>query len=515
MACNGGMDRRTVILVLLVLGLLSVPLGARLRLPAPVVATLFGAALGLLPGSGLSLRPEVILPTLLPPLLYAAVQRSSWRQFARGWKPILLLAVALVFVTTAAVAAVAAQVHPALPLGAAVVLGAITAPPDPAAVSAMAGRLGLPRRTITLLEGEGLFNDVTALTIYQVAVAGVLTGTLSVWEAVGSFGYTAVVGAGIGLACGVVFGLLFDRLPTAELRAGLSLLIPYTAYLAADSAHASGVLAVLAAGFWLGATRADPDDVAGRLSGRNFWDVVEELVIGFTFGLIGLEFIEALDDLGTGVWPYARFAILICLTLVAVRFAWMFTVGGLARRLRSRNPADVPVGWGETLIVAWAGMRGVVTVATALALPRDFPERSQIVFVAAVVAVATLLVPGVTLPWLVRRTGLDTGADRGRQAEREVIAVAQEAAQRRLDELRDAGAIGPELARRLGEWQRAILLDEEAEDDEEWVRRRQQVTVVRAELLAAARAAVLARREREPAAVDDVLRRLDLHSALY
>ncbi|MEV4410726.1 sodium:proton antiporter [Catellatospora sp. NPDC049609] len=508
------MDERTVILALLVLGLLCVPVGARWRIPAPVVATLFGAGLGLVPGATLDPPPELILPVLLPPLLYAAVQQTSWRRFARGWRPILLLAVALVFVTTAAVAAVATRIHPVLPLGAAVVLGAVTAPPDPAAVTAVAGRLGLPRRTATLLSGEGLFNDVTALTIYQVAVAGVAAGSLSAWSAVGAFGYAALAGAGIGLLAGLLFGWLFDRLPTAELRAALSLLIPYTAYLTADSVHASGVLAVLAAGFWLGATRADPDDVAGRLSGRNFWDVIEQLVTGFTFGLIGLEFIQALDDLGPGVWAYTRFALLICLTLVAVRFAWMFGVGGLTRRLRARDPADVPVGWGETLVVAWAGMRGVVTIATALALPRDFPGRTQIVFVAAVVAVVTLLVPGVTLPWLVRRTGLTTGAKRRQEAERELVAVAQEAGLRRLEELRADGTVGAETARRLGEWQRAILLDEEAEDDE-WVRQRKRLGDVRAELLSAARAAVLARREREPEAVDDVLRRLDLHSSVY
>ncbi|GAA1613484.1 cation:proton antiporter [Catellatospora bangladeshensis] len=508
------MDQRTVILVLLVLGLLCVPVGARWRLPAPVVATLFGAALGLVPGASLDPPPELILPVLLPPLLYAAVQQTSWRRFARGWRPILLLAVALVFVTTAAVAAVAARIDPVLPLGAAVVLGAITAPPDPAAVSAVAGRLGLPRRTITLLEGEGLFNDVTALTIYQVAVAGVATGTLSVWGAAAEFGYTALAGAVVGLLTGLLFGWLFDRLPTAELRAGLSLLIPYTAYLTADSVHASGVLAVLAAGFWLGGTRADPDDVAGRLSGRNFWDVIEQLVTGFTFGLIGLEFIQALDDLQSGLWAYTRFALLICLTLVVVRFAWMFGVRGLTRRLSARDPADVPVGWGETLIVAWAGMRGVVTIATALALPRDFPGRTQIVFVAAVVAVATLLVPGVTLPWLVRRTGLTGGALRRQEAARRIVAAAQEAGLHRLEELRADGTVGPETARRLGEWQRAILLDEDAEDAE-WVSQRKRLGEVRAQLLAASRAAVLELREREPEAADDVLRRLDLHSAVY
>ncbi|BCJ74052.1 Na+/H+ antiporter [Catellatospora sp. IY07-71] len=508
------MDQHSVILVLLVLGLLCVPVGTRLRIPAPVVATVFGVVLGALPGVTLDPPPELILPVLLPPLLYAAVQQTSWRHFARGWRPILLLAVALVFVTTAVVAAVATRIHPALPLGAAVVLGAVTSPPDPAAVSAVAGRLGLPRRTVTLLEGEGLFNDVTALTIYQVAVAGVATGTLSVWGAAAEFGYAALAGAGIGLVTGLFFGWLFDRLPTAELRAGLSLLIPYAAYLAADAAHASGVLAVLAAGFWLGATRADPDDVAGRLSGRNFWDVIEQLVTGFTFGLIGLEFVQALDDLGADLWAYSRFALLICLTLVVVRFAWMFGMSGLIRRLRARDPADVPVSWGETLLVAWAGMRGVVTIATALALPRDFPGRTQIVFVAAVVAVVTLLLPGMTLPWLARRTGLTTGAQRRREAEREIIAAAQEAALRRLAELRADGTVGPETARRLEEWQRAVLLDEEAED-EDWVRRRRQVGEVRAELLAAARAEVLDRREREPEAADDVLRRLDLHSAVH
>lgn len=509
------MSNEGLLLFLLVIGLVSVPIGERLRLPSPVIAAAFGVILALLPsGKEFSFPPSLILPLVLPPLLYAAASQSSWRRFLLGWKPILAMAVALVFVTTAAVAFVASRIHPALPLGAAVVLGAISAPPDPAAISAVAGRLGLPRRIITLLEGEGLFNDVTALTIYQVAVAGVLTGSLSWWAAGGSFAYSAIAGVGVGLVNAVAFSWLAEKLGGASLRAGLSLVTPYAAYLAAEAAHASGVMAVLVAGFWIGSRRLDPDDVEGRLYGRPFWEVIEVLVTGFTFGLVGVEFVDVVGDLRGDAWAYLPFALFICLTLLIVRFIWMFAVGGFIwLRHRNSSDPDQPGNWREILVVSWAGMRAVVTVATALALPEDFPSRGQIVFVAVVVALVTLLLPGMTLPWLVRVLGMNSGFERRRAAEREVVEVAVDAAAHRLAEMQRRGEITAEQEDWLSVWFRGVISDPDEDEEDTRFPQRQQFLGVRSELLAAARAAVLMRRPHEPEAVDALLRQLDLRSA--
>lgn len=503
-------------LALIVLGLVSVPIGERIRVPAPILATLFGVVLALLPGVGsIDFPPELILPLVLPPLLYTAALRSSWRRFVKGWRPITALAVALVFVTTAAVATVASRIHPALPLSAAVVLGAICAPPDPAAFSSIAKRLGLPRRIVTLLEGEGLFNDVTALTIYQVAVAGVLTGSLAWWSVAGSFVYKAVAGVAIGLLNAVVFNKLSDRAGGAQVRAGLSLLIPYSAYLSAEAFEVSGVLAVLVAGFWVSHHRRDPDDVQERLYGRTFWSVVEVLVTGFTFALVGLEFVTVTEHLGPRAWTYVAYALLICLVLVVVRFFWMFVVGGLIRfRHRREEDPEIPGNWRETVLVAWAGMRAVVTVATALALPAAFPAREQLIFVAVLVAMVTLLVPGLTLPWLVRKLRLSTGADRREQAKAQVAEAATSAVTDLLQDLRRRGEITADQESRLAMWWRSTLADD---DDDEFAQRfpqRQRLKEIHADLLGAARAATLELRPYEPEAADELLRDLDMRSAI-
>ncbi len=506
-----------LMLLLVVLGVLSVPLGERLRLPSPVVAALFGVLVALLPGAdGIEFPPALILPLVLPPLLYNAAWQSSWQRFVKGWRPILALAVALVFVTTAAVAYVASRIHPALPLGAAVVLGAICAPPDPAAVSAVSKRLGLPRRIVTILEGEGLFNDVTALTIYQVAVAGVLTGSFTWGLAVGSFVYSAVAGVAIGLVNAIVFDRLSDRLGGAQVRAGLSLLIPYSAYLAAELVKASGVLAVLVAAFWIAHSRRDPDDVEERLYGRSFWEVVEVLVTGFTFGLVGLEFVTVTDRLGAQAWTYVTFALIVCAILVLVRFFWMFVVGRIIRfRAAAGEGAEIPGNWRETLLVAWAGMRAVVTVATALALPSGFPARDQIVFVSLVVALLTLLVPGVTLSALVSALGLDTGSDRRRRAaRREVIEAVNAAATGHLKVLRERGEITDGQEDWLAARWRAMLLESDDDELAERYPERLRIRAIHNDMLGLARAAALRLRPKEPEAVDEILRELDLRSAV-
>lgn len=238
------MDQLALFFVLLVGAVVSVPVGERLKLPAPVLMTLLGIALAL-PGfvPNVEIPPELILPLLLPPLLYAAVRRTSWRQFTANLRPILLLAVALVFVTTAAVAVVANAIVPGLPIAAAVALGALVAPPDPVAATAVAGQLGLPRRLVSILEGEGLFNDVTAIVLYHVAIAAAVSGSFSWPDAALQLVLSAVVALAVGIGLGWAANKLMDFLEDATLQIGLTLLVPYASYVMAEELHGSGVLA--------------------------------------------------------------------------------------------------------------------------------------------------------------------------------------------------------------------------------------------------------------------------------
>ncbi|MFD7945566.1 cation:proton antiporter, partial [Streptomyces sp. NPDC059744] len=230
------MDQMALLLLLLLGAVVTVPLGERLGLPAPVLMTLAGVAMafiGFVPK--VDIPPEIILPALLPPLLYASAQRTSWRQFAANRRPIFLLAVALVFVTTAAVAAVANAIVPGLPIAAAVALGALVAPPDPIAATAVAGSLGLPRRLVSVLEGEGLFNDVTAIVLYHVAIAAAVSGNVSLPHAFGLLVLSAVVAVAVGLALGWLTIKLIGLLCDATLQGGRTLVGPLVSYLHAEA----------------------------------------------------------------------------------------------------------------------------------------------------------------------------------------------------------------------------------------------------------------------------------------
>ncbi|WP_018352519.1 cation:proton antiporter [Longispora albida] len=519
------MSQLSVLFALLVGGVLLVPVADRLRVPAPVLCTFLGLVLAAVPGiPSVDFPPELILPLLLPPLLYAAAQRSSWRQFAANARPILLLAVGLVFVTAGAVAVAASMVSPVLPVGAAVVLGAIVAPPDAAAVTAIAGRLGLPRRLVTLLEGEGLFNDVTALTLYQAAVAGTLAGSTSVLGGIGLFGWAVVCAVAVGLVVGFLARLLLDWLPAASLRTALSLLVPYAAYVPADELRGSGVLAVLVAALYLGSQGADPDDVEGRLAGRSFWDVVELMVTGVTFGVVGLELVGILGAARDDPWALAWKSALVIAVVILVRAAWLVPLSALARRweLRHNPQAEVPRDWRGSVLLSWAGMRGVVTVVTALALPVEFPGRDQILVLAMAVVIVTLLVQGLTLPAVVGWLGLRADGDREAADLNRIRIVAGEAAATRLRELQAQGLCPDWLADRLDGWYRSVIssaTDEDADAAAERERRKETrvaLRVIEAEMLAAARAAVLDLRRSgaDPVLADRVLTRLDQRSVL-
>lgn len=526
------MDQLALLFVLLLGAVLSVPLGDRFGVPAPVLMTLLGVALAVADFvPNVNVPPELILPLLLPPLLYAAVRRTSWRQFAANRRPIFLLAVALVFVTTLCVAVMAHAIVPGLPVAAAVALGALVAPPDPVAATAVAGQLGLPRRLVSILEGEGLFNDVTAIVLYHVAVAAAVSGEFHAGRAALDLVLSAVVAVAIGVALGWGANRLLDVLGDATLQVGLTLLVPYASYVLAEELHGSGVLAVLTTALFLAEYASDPDDVMTRLAGHTFWDIVDTLVTGVAFGLIGLELHNAIRT-ASGRWgEMLGWAAAVLAVVVLVRLAWLLPATWLTKRLHARrdHDEDIPMGWRETIVMWWSGMRGVASVALALAIPLTtddgsaFPDRDEIVFIAFGVIMGTLVLQGLTLPWLVRRLGVQADTEHEKEFEKELAVRAAKAAKRRLKEIEEVEDLPDELAEQM--LRRALEIgvrispdmgeEERREAHEMRVRRLKRMRRIQGELLSAARHEVMAARSEpgaDPEIVDRVLRHLDVRS---
>ncbi|WP_037906099.1 Na+/H+ antiporter [Actinacidiphila yeochonensis] len=526
------MDQLALFFALLLAAIVMVPVGDRIGLPAPVLMTIFGAVLALIPQvPDIQIDPDLILPLLLPPLLYAAVQRTSWRQFAANWRPIFLLAVALVFVTTIAVAFVAHTVVPAVTLAAAFSLGALVAPPDPVAATAVAGSLGLPRRMISILEGEGLFNDVTAIVIYHVAIAAAVSGHFSVPHALLEFVLSAVVAVAIGLLLGWGANKLMGVVGDATLQVGLSLLVPFASYVIAEELHGSGVLAVLTSALFLAEHAFEADDVTARLAGNTFWEIVDTLVTGVAFGLIGLE-VHTVFDVGSGHWgAMLGHAWLVVAVVVGVRLVYLLPAAWVARRLhRLRDiDEDIPMTWRETVTMWWAGMRGVASVALALAIPlhtdsgADFPARSELLFIAFVVVLVTLVIQGLTLPWLVLRLGVTGDTDHEHAQERSLALRAMKAARQRLREIESEQEVDEELAEMLhlravdlgARISPDIMDDERRQSLARRSHRLSELRRIQEDMLSAARHEILSARSEpgaDPEIVDRVLRHLDLRS---
>ncbi|MER5831945.1 Na+/H+ antiporter [Streptomyces sp. NPDC002130] len=526
------MDQLALLFVLLLGAVISVPVGDRFKVPAPVLMTLLGIVLALLPFvPNVEIAPDLILPLLLPPLLYAAVRRTSWRQFAANKRPIFLLAVALVFVTMACVAAVADAIVPGLPLAAAFALGALVAPPDPVAATAVAGQLGLPRRLVSILEGEGLFNDVTAIVLYHVAIAAAVSGTFSPWKAGLDLVLSAVVAVAVGLALGWGANKLMEVLGDATLQVGLTLLVPYASYVMAEELHGSGVLAVLTTALFLAEYGSDADDVMTRLAGHTFWNIVDTLVTGVAFGLVGLELHNAIRT-ASGRWgELLWWAAVVVVVVVFARLLWLLPATWLTKRLHARRDydEDIPVSWRETVVMWWSGMRGVASVALVLAIPLEtdagapFPSRDEIIFIAFGVIMATLVLQGLTLPWLVRRLGVKADTDQEKEFAKALAIRAAKAAKQRLREIEGSEKLSEELSEQMlrRAYDIGVRISPELAEDErreayrEGARRVKRVRHIQQEMLSAARHEVLAARSEpgaDPEVVDRVLRHLDVRS---
>ncbi len=412
------------------------PLADRLRIPLPVLLTVYGLALPLLPFMpALQLDPAIILPIVLPPLLFAATQRSTTNEFRQNARPILLLAVGL---TVATAAAVAFALHLAgFAWGPAWVLGAVVAPPDPVAATAVARRLRLPERLVTVLEGEGMFNDATALVLYKLAVAAAVTGHISGTDVALRLTVAVAAGVGIGLLAGLLSRLALAALHDAAAETTVTVAVPFVVYLLAEQVQGSGVLAVLTLGLFLRSYSHTAVTSGGWLLGRAVWRYADYVITSLVFVFIGFELTAVLET-SQVAWSTILLAAMVIGVLVIVRFAWMFPAATLARvGLRRRNTVS-PYGARETFVAAWAGMRGVVTVATALALPAltdqggVFPRRAEIVIVGLACVLATLVVQGLTLAPLVRALKVGSEVD----STQEVVELRRRAAAAALDEVR-------------------------------------------------------------------------------
>ena len=416
-------------LILLVLGALAVTaVSRRLRLPAPLTLVVAGLAISAIPGiPDYQLDPKLVLYGIIPPLLYSAALDSSTIQIRADIRAIALLAVGLVLFSTGCIGLVAWWLVPGLPLGAALALAAVVAPPDAVAAVSIGRRLGLPRRVMTVLAGEGLFNDATALTALRVAVAATVSGRLSLASGLGEFLLIAAGGVVLGAVLGRVVHQVRLRLHDPMLESALGLVVPFAAYALADEMHVSGVLAVVMTGLYLG-HHAPQAGYATRLQDQAVWQAADTVLEAFVFALIGLQLSAVVRGVSGDIRPLLLAAATVIVTAMLARAVWVFPAIYLPRvlfaRLRARDPAPP---WQVPAVISWAGMRGVITLAAVSAIPRvtnsgaPFPGRPEIIFLAFCVTVATLLLHGLTLPWVIRRLGIE---GQGRESHLDALAEA-------------------------------------------------------------------------------------------
>lgn len=380
----------------------------RLRVPSAVMLVLGGIAIAFLPGlPEVKLEPELALALFLPPLLQASALRTDWGAFRANIVFILLLALGAVLFTAGAVAIAVKQLAPDLPWAAAIALGAIVAPPDAVSATSVLKGFKLPKRIVTVLEGESLINDASALVLYRFAVAATLAGTISFTEASTSFLLTAVGGTAIGLAIGWATNWAMLRLGDRLLEIVISFLSAFLSYFAAEAVHASGVLAAVACGGLVGRRQLQLA-ARTRLETNSAWEFVEFVLTSLVFLLVGLQLrgiVGRLTDYDPG--RLALLALAVSGALIVSRLVWVFgtfyPVAALLSGLRGRGFAP-PLSY--PTIISWAGMRGVVSLAAALALPVAFPARDAIVFLAFCAILATLVLQGTTLAPLIRRFDL-------------------------------------------------------------------------------------------------------------
>lgn len=436
-----------LILALLVAVAVLALVSHRLGIPYPIVLVLGGLGLALIPGlPRITLAPDVVFLVFLPPLVFAAGWSTSIRDFKANLQAIGLLSIGLVLFTTIGVAVVAHALVPGLSWPAAFVLGAVVSPTDALAATAIFQRMAVPQRIVAILDGESLVNDATGLIVYRYAVAAVVAGGFSLWQAGLQFLVAAVGGVAIGLAAAWLMSQAERRIEDPVVEIVMSFLLPYAVYIAAEQAHVSGILAVVAAGLYTGWRSPLDFSATTRTQAASVWEFAQFVLNGLAFILVGLQLPTVIESLGgrslsLGIGRVLAIAAAVSLAVVLIRLAEVFSSTYLIRLLsRALGAPDPYRSWQQVAVVAWTGMRGVVSLAAALSLPLQtnggapFPYRDLIVLVTFVVILVTLVGQGLSLPLLIRALGLSS-ANEGQQEEVEARFQALDSALQRLEQL--------------------------------------------------------------------------------
>ncbi|RYC33025.1 Na+/H+ antiporter [Lichenibacterium minor] len=403
------------------------------RMPAAVALVLGGMALAFVPNvPRVELDPHIALAFFLPPLLQVSAYRTDWTAFRSALRPILLLALGAVVFTAAAVAAVTKWLAPELPWAACVALGAIVAPPDAVAASAVLKTTRIPRRLVTILEGESLLNDASSLILYRAAIAATAAGSVSFGEAGSSFVLSALGGTAIGYAVGRLAIMATMALEDTLLEISAGVLAGFAGYFGAEAFGLSGVLAAVACGLVTGVRQHEVLSARTRVAATAVWDFIEFVLTSLVFILIGLQLRDVVGRLGAfGFRDLAVLALATSAALIASRFVWVYGTSGIPRALGFKRATLRP---SHLAVISWAGMRGVVSLAAALALPVEFPGRDLIIFLAFCAILVTLVLQGTTLGWVIRRLGVVEGpAEEGVSPEARVRHEAAAAALRTIE----------------------------------------------------------------------------------
>ncbi|UYQ94868.1 Na+/H+ antiporter [Chitinophaga horti] len=417
-----------IILMLFVVSLL-VMLGQKLRISYPIFLVLAGLGISLIPGTPhIDIDPNLIFMIFLPPLLYEAAWYTSWKEFWKWRRPIGLLAFGLVIFTSTIVAYVSHAIIPGFTLALGFLLGGIISPPDAVAATSVLKGLSIPKRVTTILEGESLVNDASSLIVFRFALAAVTSGQFILGKAVGDFFLVSLAGIAVGLIIGQIFYLLHRYLPTTpQIDTALTLMAPYLMYLTAEEFHFSGVLAVVSGGLFLSFRSHSFLSYRSRIQSANVWSTAIFLLNGLVFILIGLQLpaiVEGLEDYSMMEAIY--YGLLISLLIIVIRIVWVYPATFLPRMLsRSIREKEQKPTAKSVFIVAWSGMRGVVSLASALSIPLTinpgvaFPERNVILFITFVVILVTLVFQGLSLPLIIRLLNIEGGDSGMKESEQE------------------------------------------------------------------------------------------------
>jgi CPA1 family monovalent cation:H+ antiporter len=514
-----GAHEELQLLLLLITALALLLLADRAHIPYPILLVVGGLVLGFAPGvPTVMLPPDAVIIGILPPLLYSAAFNTGLRDLKRNLRAISLLAIALVALTMVAVA-VAAHYVMDLPWSVSFVLGAVVSPTDPIAATAIAHRLGVPRRAIAIVEGESLVNDGTALVLFKFAAAAVVAGSFSLIHAAGDFVWTVLGGIAVGLVLGRVIRFIRFRVDNPPLEVTIAFLTGYVVFLPAAAIGASGVLAVVTAGVYMGWHTPELTTVDTRLQGDGFWAIFSFLLNALLFGLVGLQLRPILDQLNGISWEQLLgYSALLWIVVVAIRFACGFPIAHvprwLSRSLRERDPAPP---WPFVAFIGWAGMRGGVTLAAALAIPLEtdagtpFPDRALVIFLAFSIVLSTLVIQGLSLPAFVHLLRLERDDDLDEREDAKARIHAVDAGLARLEELVDEEWVRDDTVERIRGMYRfrrnrfGVRLD--GSDDDGIEAQSQDYQRLRRELLDAERSAVVALRN-EGKISEDVMQRV-------